>query len=85
MTSNTDYKMHGVDGPHEISRQTPLSDRKGRRKKLPSKRQRRRGAKTEGTGAEHSSAKQADRDTDVQEAGDSTPENHDDHAVDYYA
>lgn len=80
MTSSADYKMHGVDGPHEISRQAPLSDRKDRRKELPSKPKQRRRAKTAETLAD-----QARPDADGREADDATPENRDDHAVDYYA
>ena len=85
MTSNTDYKMHGVDGPHEISKQAPLSDRKHRREKLPSKRKQRRRGKTGGPGAGHAGARPADQDVDLQEAADSAPESTDDHAVDHYA
>ena len=74
MTSAVDYSVHEVDGPSEIPRHTPLSDQ---RKRAPGKKRRRR-KKTGGAG-------EADLDTDPPNSGDSTPQNRDDHEVDFYA
>lgn len=74
MTSDTDYNLHEVDGPSEISRHVPLSDQRNRRKRPSPRRKQHPGKKPQDAG-------QAEQ----QETDDSTPESHTDHEIDYYA
>ena len=85
MTSDIDYNLHESIGPSEISRHTPLSDRRNRRKKQSPGQKQRRGKKTPGAEAKRPISGEVDRDTDIPETGDSTQKNCDDHEVDYYA
>ena len=85
MTSDADYNLHEVDGPSEISRQAPLSDRSNQRKRRsPGQKQHKR-KKTGNTGAKRPVAGEVEQDTGIADSGDSVRKNHDDHEVDYYA
>ena len=83
MTSDVDYSMHEVDGPSEISRHTPLSDKHNHRKGRAPKRKQRRGRKTGGAGAKRPVA--GARDTDIPDSDQAAQISSDDHEVDYYA
>lgn len=85
MTSDVDYNLHEVDGPREISRHTPLSDQKNRRKRQSPPRKQRHRKKTGDADAKRPIAGEVDRDTDIPDSGDSTQKDRDDHEVDYYA
>jgi len=85
MTSDVDYSMHEVDGPSEISRHVPLSDRQNRQNRRAPEKKKRRGNKTRAAGAKRAPAGEADRDTDIPDSSDSTPQDRDDHEIDYYA
>ncbi len=70
MAGDTDYRVNATDGS---SRPTPLSDRKDRRKKEPSRRKKRSTPKAEADEHTNSAAESAETKTDP------------DHLVDYYA
>jgi len=85
MTSDVDYSVHEVDGPSEIPRHVPLSDQKNRQnRRAPGKKKHRRN-KTRATGARRTLTGEDAGDTDIPDSGDSTPQDRDDHEVDYYA
>ena len=70
MAGNTDYRVNATDS---TSRPTPLSDRKGRRKKEPSRKKKRSTPKAEADEHTDSAIEGAETKTDP------------DHLVDYYA
>ena len=85
MTSDVDYSVHEVDGPSEIPRHVPLSDRQNRRKKQSPGQKQRRDKKTPGAEAKRPITGEVDQNTDIPDSDDSTQNNRDDHEIDYYA